>query len=91
MDISDQGGERQHSFTQAAPNELKLSEGGQSGESWPLAWWLRGVKRRQGRRITVTIRRAFAPLSSSLQNDTSLSGRQLKGHLDVHKVFEYTL
>ena len=51
-DVSDsEGGGRQQSFTQAAPNELKLGDGGFSGESWPSAWrWRRGVRRREGRR-----------------------------------------
>ena len=48
---SEEGGGKQQSFTQAAPNELKLGEGGQSGESWPSAWRCRrGVRPRQGRR-----------------------------------------
>ena len=45
------GGERQQSFTQAVPNELKLGDGGESGESWPSAWrWRLGVGGRKGRR-----------------------------------------
>ena len=43
------GGGKQQSFTQAVPNELKLSEGRQSGDGWPSAWlWRQGMKRGQG-------------------------------------------
>ena len=54
MDVSDQRGRRkQQSFAQAAPNELKLGEGGHSGKSWPSAWrWRRGTRRRRGRKIS---------------------------------------
>ena len=49
--VSDRRRRRQQSFTQAAPNELKLGEGGYSDESWPSAWrWRRGVSRGQERR-----------------------------------------
>ena len=48
--MSSEGGKPQ-SFTQAAPNELKLGKEGQRGESWPSAWrWRRGVSRGQERR-----------------------------------------
>ena len=48
--LTSEGGGREQSFTQAAPNELKLDEGGGSGESWPSAWrWRRGVRGREGR------------------------------------------
>ena len=51
MFLTSEGGGKQQSCTQAAPNELKLGEGGEIGESWPSAWpWRRGVRRRQGRR-----------------------------------------
>ena len=46
--LSSEGGERPKSFTQAAPNELKLGKGGSSGESWSSAWrWRRGMRRGQ--------------------------------------------
>ena len=35
--LSNDGGGRPQSFTQAAPNELKLGKGVGSGESWPSA------------------------------------------------------
>ena len=43
--VSDEWGRRKiaDSFTQAAPNELKLGEGGESDENWPTAW-----RRRRG-------------------------------------------
>ena len=36
--MSSEGGGEPQSFTQAAPNELKLGKEGQRGESWPSAW-----------------------------------------------------
>ena len=43
------GGGKHQSFTQAAPNELKLSEGRQTGDGRPSAWlWWQGIKRGQG-------------------------------------------
>ena len=48
MFLTNEGGGRQQSFTQAAPNELKLGEEGQSDAGWLSAWrWRRGV--REGR------------------------------------------
>ena len=39
----------QWSFTQAAPNELKLGEGGEDDKQWPTArWWRRNVFVRHG-------------------------------------------
>ena len=35
--LTSEGGGRQQSFTQSAPNEPKRGEGGYSGESWPSA------------------------------------------------------
>ena len=49
--MSSEGGGKPQSFTQAAPNELKLREEGQRGERWPSDWrWRRPVSRRQERR-----------------------------------------
>ena len=49
--MSSEGGGRPQSFTQEAPNELKLGKGGESGESWPSACrWCRGMRRGQGTR-----------------------------------------
>ena len=59
-------GAEQHNITGAAPNELKLGEGGQSDKSWPSARrWRRGafVRRRlrnQHRRFGVLVFRVQA-------------------------------
>ena len=75
MFLTSEGEGRQQSFTQAAPNELKLGEGGWSGESWPSAWWRRGVRRRQGKnndeagiRAVVELQPDFSTIPSLVEN-----------------------
>ena len=67
MFLISEGG-RQQSLTQAAPNELKLDEGRESGKSWSSASrWRRGLRRRQGR--TVAMRRVPVYLLAGLNEN----------------------
>ena len=59
MFLTSEGGGSQQSFTPAAPNKLKLGEGGL--KQWELAIDLAVASGGETRREKLTMRRAFAP------------------------------
>ena len=76
--LEEAGGAEQHNITEAAPNELKLGEGGQSDDIWPFQAAASGGVREASFEQTASYVRSFLSAGGHTQTFRMSAGEAFR-------------